>query len=180
MAAPSPLNADLLAQMRDAALATAQSQLKLAAACNGARVPGSPSHRAAPDKPSEVVACRDGPARGRTAALLAATSARGGRAVRRRRELGLVAEGAHPDAGAAALGEDAPKLTKDGRKARGKREKDPNRPAYAETASETCVEIKCRAPTPSTRCRLRSCVCSMACRFTKVFCNILRITELTG
>ena len=35
---------------------------------------------------------------------------------------------------AAALGEDAPKLTKDGRKARGKREKDPNRPAYAETA----------------------------------------------
>ena len=64
----SPLNADVLAAMRDAAMATAQAQLKLAAAC------------------------------------------------------------------AAALGEDAPKLTKDGRKARGKREKDPNRPAYAETA----------------------------------------------
>ena len=61
----SPLNADVLAAMRDAAMATAQTQLKLAAAC------------------------------------------------------------------AAALGEDAPKLTKDGRKARGKREKDPNRPAYA-------------------------------------------------
>ena len=98
----SPLNADVLAAMRDAAMATAQAQLKLAAAC------------------------------------------------------------------AAALGEDAPKLTKDGRKARGKREKDPNRPAYAETASETCVEIKCRAPTPSTRCRLRSCVCSMAWSFQAV------------
>ena len=61
----SPLNADVLAAMRDAAMATAQAQLKLAAAC------------------------------------------------------------------AAALGEDAPKLTKDGRKARGKRAKDPNRPAYA-------------------------------------------------
>ena len=61
----SPLNADVLAAMRDAAMATAQAQLKLAAAC------------------------------------------------------------------AATLGEDAPKLTKDGRKARGKREKDPNRPAYA-------------------------------------------------
>ena len=67
MASP-PMSADVLAAMRDAALATAQAQLKLAAAC------------------------------------------------------------------AAALGEDAPKLTKDGRKARGKREKDPNRPAYAETA----------------------------------------------
>ena len=98
----SPLNADVLAAMRDAAMATAQAQLKLAAAC------------------------------------------------------------------AAALGEDAPKLTKDGRKARGKREKDPNRPAYAETASETCVEIKCRAPTPSTRCRLRSCVCSMAWSFQAI------------
>ena len=32
------------------------------------------------------------------------------------------------------LATEAPKLTKDGRKARGKREKDPNRPAYAETA----------------------------------------------
>lgn len=62
------LNTAALAAMRDAAMATAQAQLKLAAAC------------------------------------------------------------------AAALGEDAPKLTKDGRKARGKREKDPNRPAYAETA----------------------------------------------
>ena len=67
MASP-PMSADVLAAMRDAAMATAQAQLKLAAAC------------------------------------------------------------------AAALGEDAPKLTKDGRKARGKREKDPNRPAYAETA----------------------------------------------
>ena len=66
--ASQPINADVLAAMRDAAMATAQAQLKLAAAC------------------------------------------------------------------AAALGEDAPKLTKDGRKARGKREKDPNRPAYAETA----------------------------------------------
>ena len=64
MASP-PMSADVLAAMRDAAMATAQAQLKLAAAC------------------------------------------------------------------AAALGEDAPKLTKDGRKARGKREKDPNRPAYA-------------------------------------------------
>ena len=62
------LNTAALAAMRDAAMATAQAQLKLAAAC------------------------------------------------------------------AAALGEEAPKLTKDGRKARGKREKDPNRPAYAETA----------------------------------------------
>ena len=62
------LNRAALEAMRDAAMATAQAQLKLAAAC------------------------------------------------------------------AAALGEDAPKLTKDGRKARGKREKDPNRPAYAETA----------------------------------------------
>ena len=96
------LNRAALEAMRDAAMATAQAQLKLAAAC------------------------------------------------------------------AAALGEDAPKLTKDGRKARGKREKDPNRPAYAETASETCVEIKCRAPTPSTRCRLRSCVCSMAWSFQAV------------
>ena len=61
------LNTAALAAMRDAAMATAQAQLKLAAAC------------------------------------------------------------------AAALGEEAPKLTKDGRKARGKR-KDPNRPAYAETA----------------------------------------------
>ena len=59
------LNRAALEAMRDAAMATAQAQLKLAAAC------------------------------------------------------------------AAALGEDAPKLTKDGRKARGKREKDPNRPAYA-------------------------------------------------
>ena len=67
MASP-PMSTDVLAAMRDAAMATAQAQLKLAAAC------------------------------------------------------------------AAALGEDAPKLTKDGRKARGKREKDPNRPAYAETA----------------------------------------------
>ena len=62
------LNRAALEAMRDAAMATAQAQLKLAAAC------------------------------------------------------------------AAALGEEAPKLTKDGRKARGKREKDPNRPAYAETA----------------------------------------------
>ena len=74
-AAPTPttktmaeLNRAALEAMRDAAMATAQAQLKLAAAC------------------------------------------------------------------AAALGEEAPKLTKDGRKARGKREKDPNRPAYAETA----------------------------------------------
>ena len=109
MASP-PINADVLAAMRDAAMATAQAQLKLAAAC------------------------------------------------------------------AAALGEDAPKLTKDGRKARGKREKDPNRPAYAETASETCVEIKCRAPTPSTRGCLHSCVCSMAFRLMKVSAIILRIT----
>ena len=69
------LNRAALEAMRDAAMATAQAQLKLAAAC------------------------------------------------------------------AAALGEDAPKLTKDGRKARGKREKDPNRPAYAETAYGACVKI---------------------------------------
>ena len=68
------LNRAALEAMRDAAMATAQAQLKLAAAC------------------------------------------------------------------AAALGEDAPKLTKDGRKARGKREKDPNRPAYAELLPSTVYE----------------------------------------
>ena len=33
---------------------------------------------------------------------------------------------------------------------------------FAGHLATTCVEIKFRAPTPSTRCCLRSCVCSMA------------------
>ena len=36
---------------------------------------------------------------------------------------------------------------------------------FARHLATTCVEIKFRAPTPSTRCCLRSCVCSMAWSF---------------
>ncbi len=37
---------------------------------------------------------------------------------------------------------------------------------------ETCVQIKFRRPTPSTRCRSRDCVRSMAWRLTKISARI--------
>ena len=39
---------------------------------------------------------------------------------------------------------------------------------FARHLATTCVEIKFRAPTPSTRCCLRSCVCSMAWSFQAI------------
>ena len=55
-----------------------------------------------------------------------------------------------------------------------------NTPPPAAQSSATVWKSNVGRPTPSTRCCLRNCICSMAWRLTKVHAILLRITSLTG